>query len=685
MKKANHLIKETSPYLLQHAYNPVEWYAWSEEAFERAKKEDKPILVSIGYAACHWCHVMEHESFENVAVAEFMNDNFINIKVDREERPDIDNIYMQACQLLTGSGGWPLNVFLTPDRMPFSGGTYFPPKHAFGKPAWIEVLTYMRNVFLDDRDKVEVQARTLSDHISALDNAFINRLEIENKEDALFNAEDMQTMIGHLKNNFDTVDGGIGNAPKFPSAMVIGFLIKLNFFRPDFSLENYIHLTLKKMMQGGIFDQAGGGFSRYTVDKKWMIPHFEKMLYDNALLLDLYAEAYSAFKKPEYLQIVKRTAAFLSEEMMDHDGYFYASFDADSEGVEGKYYTFTKGEIDAIFGELSAFVCRLYAITETGNWEHTNILFRNVPDAVLMQEFGLSEDAFNRQIKSVNEKLFAYRSLRVRPALDKKAVVSWNALACSGFINAFKATGDSIYREIAIRNIQFLLSGYRVVKQMPEMLHVFTEGKAKYPAFIDDYAALIKALIDVYEVTGNANYIEEATAFSEYVLKQFAGEDGMFFFTSSGQADIPIRNKDFYDTATPSGNALMFENLFRLSVITGNKEFHRHAVQMMGGIKETIIQHGVSFGKWLTGTLYLLNPVVEVAVTGKNATELIQEIAGVYYPGIFISADATGDSKIPIVQNRFVAGKDLIYVCRDNTCGLPLISVSDFITTLAAF
>ncbi|MBC8045726.1 MAG: thioredoxin domain-containing protein [Fimbriimonadaceae bacterium] len=377
-KFTNKLIDETSPYLLQHAHNPVEWFAWGTEAFEKAKKEDKPILVSIGYAACHWCHVMERESFEDEKTAAFMNKFFVNIKIDREERPDVDHIYMQACQVLTGGGGWPLNMFLTQELKPFTGGTYFPPKPSYGKPSWMDVLIYVYETFEKQRDTVEQQAEKMLEYLGRMDNALIKIENIQHTGNKIVSENEIADIHKALKSFFDTDEGGFGNAPKFPSAMTLKYLLRKNFYSTDKEETDHIHLSLYKMIYGGIYDQLEGGFARYSVDRKWIVPHFEKMLYDNALLVQIYGEAYMVSGDEEYKRIVDETLQFVMKEMMTNDGGFYSSYDADSEGVEGKFYTWSKEEIEKILIDDAAWFCKVFNVVESGNWEHTNILYRNV-------------------------------------------------------------------------------------------------------------------------------------------------------------------------------------------------------------------------------------------------------------------------------------------------------------------
>lgn len=681
---SNHLIHETSPYLLQHAHNPVEWFPWGELAFEKARKEDKPILISIGYAACHWCHVMEHESFENVATAEFMNTYFVNIKVDREERPDLDHIYMNTCQLLTGAGGWPLNVFLTPELLPFSAGTYFPPKPGYGKPSWLDVLMYMKNVFTNERDKVEQQAQSIREHLFKMDQSFIEKINLP-EGTALFTNEELITTVKQLKKQFDTEDGGFGSAPKFPGSMALLFLLRHNFFHKDEAVQQHIHLSLNKMMFGGIYDHIGGGFARYTVDKKWMIPHFEKMLYDNALLISLYSEAYREQPNNNYKRVIENTLAFVEREWMTAEGGFYASYDADSEGVEGKFYTFTYNELQSILKGNFALAEKVYQIKEDGNWEHTNILFRNKTNDEHAEEMGISVAELSQELDAINKQLFDYRENRIKPGLDNKIILSWNALMCSGYVQAFKALGNEHYKSIAIKNLEFMLSAFVDQQNAGVLLHTYSNGIAKYPAFIDDYAALICALLDVYEITNQHAYLTNAIQYTAYLQTAFKGADGMYFFTPQSQTDIPIRSKDFYDNATPCGNSIMVNNLIRLAVLTGNKNYYEQAETMLQLIKNSMLKYGNSFGNWLNAALTFVYPIAEIGITGQNARELRDKVFGVYYPNSIIQIDETGDSKFPLLENRYNQNQTQIFLCRNNTCALPVSNVQDFTELLNKF
>lgn len=679
---SNQLIKETSPYLLQHAHNPVNWFAWGEEAFQKAKEEDKPILVSIGYAACHWCHVMEHESFEDEQTAAFMNTCFVNIKVDREERFDVDHIYMNACQLLTGAGGWPLNMFLTPDLKPFTGGTYFPPKPAYGKPSWMNVLVYVHEQFTQHRDKVEEQAQLLADHILKMDEAFVQPLESIQKGSEIFSKDELISSIRNMKLHFDTTDGGFGNAPKFPGAMNLRFLLKTNYYLKDQEIEEHIFRSLDHMMQGGIYDQIGGGFARYTVDKKWIIPHFEKMLYDNALLISLYAEAYAATKNNAYKNLVEQSMLFVERELMQADGGFYASYDADSEGAEGKFYTWTTEEIQSLFPDDYDFVCKLYSITDAGNWEHTNILHRTIPDEILGTEFQLTETELAARIASVNKKLFDAREKRIRPGLDNKIILGWNALMISAVVKAYHALGNDHYKSLAEKSYQFIKSSFK--RSDPAYYHTFQNGSGKHPAFLEDYAAFINASLDMYELLQSYEHLQFAIALSDYVIENFS--DGpVFYFTHKEQHDIPLRNKDFYDNATPSGNSMMLENFLRIANYTNNSVWMMRAENLFATLKTNIIKHSTSFGNWLSAAGAILYPHADIVITGKNAADIAAQIKQTYYPYRTIRYADLNNAADPIFENRIKENTDLIYLCRNGVCQIPVNNVADFFSLLQEF
>lgn len=522
----NHLIHSSSPYLLQHAYNPVNWYPWGEEALQLAQQQNKPILLSIGYAACHWCHVMEKESFEDEQVARLMNQYFINIKVDREERPDIDHIYMDALQALTGSGGWPLNIFLTPDLKPFYGGTYFPPKQAYNRKSWSDVLIAIHKAFTERKHEIDAQAETLIEHLTK-SNSF-GREDFENSS-SYADKNDLNLIAQNLLKQYDEEWGGFGNAPKFPQTQSIIYLLRhYHFTKDEEALQAALH-SLNKMLQGGIYDHLQGGFARYSVDEKWQAPHFEKMLYDNALLVWAMSEAYQLTHHKTYRTAIEETLQFVVDEWMNEEGGFYCALDADSDGVEGKYYTWSKQEIEEILHKDAAIFCKLFDVQEQGNWEHTNILWQPISVAEFANKNGVEQEALQQIINKCKQKLLAVRTKRSKPLLDDKIILSWNALMCTAFCKAYAATGNETYKQIAINNQQFI---HKSMGQLKDgLLRCYKNNKAYINAFADDYAFYILALINLQEITGNLEYLHQAKSYMNYMLNHFKDDNSSFFFS----------------------------------------------------------------------------------------------------------------------------------------------------------
>lgn len=592
MPHSNRLVHETSPYLLQHAHNPVDWYPWGEEALERAKKEDKPILVSIGYAACHWCHVMEHESFEDEATAGLMNERFVNIKIDREERPDLDHIYMDAVQAMTGSGGWPLNVFLTPEGRPFYGGTYFPPKPAFNRVSWTDLLQQVSEAFQNKRTEINAQADNLTAHLER-SNSFVQKFKAEPASEA-----DLHTIYSNIMKNADREEGGFGRAPKFPQTFIILYLLHYYQLTQKAEALEQACLSLDKMIQGGLYDQIGGGFARYSTDAEWLAPHFEKMLYDNALLISVLSEAYQLTQKKLYRKAIEQTMDFIQQELLSSEKGFYAALDADSEGEEGKFYVWSKAEIEEVLGDEADLFCAFYDVAEEGNWEGHTILRVKVP----MEEFAAARnipvEELEEKLRKSIDLLLVRRAQRIRPSLDDKILLGWNALMNMACSKAYAALEREEYRQLAIENMEFILDAF-YDKATGGFYHTYKEGKAKYRAFLDDYACLVQALTRLKEVTGNWKYLEKASEVMSYVIAYFSDpEDGLFYFTHKDQSDVIIRKKEIYDGATPSANALMGENLFYLSAVSNRPEWKKQAEDMMAGLLETVKAYPSSFGVW---------------------------------------------------------------------------------------
>ncbi|RBL93218.1 thioredoxin domain-containing protein [Chitinophaga flava] len=679
----NKLAGETSPYLLQHAHNPVEWYPWGEEALERARAEDKPILVSIGYAACHWCHVMERESFEDAATAGIMNQHFINIKIDREERPDLDHIYMDAVQAMTGAGGWPLNVFLTPDKKPFYGGTYFPPVKAYNRPSWQDVLLALADAFANKREEIETQADNLTQHIDQSSQfGQQSGININIPREELFTRQQCDTICENILKQADTVWGGFGRAPKFPQTFTIGWLLRYHHaFRHPAALQQAL-LSLDKMLQGGLYDQLGGGFARYSTDEKWLAPHFEKMLYDNALLIDVLCDAWQLTRNNVYAQTVKDTLTFITREMTAPEGGFYAALDADSEGVEGKFYTWSKGEIHHILGEQAGPFCEFYDVTEHGNWEEQNILWIQPPLEQFAAEKGYDPAVLGAMLKGCREKLLAVRDSRVRPGLDDKILLGWNAMMVHACCRAYAALGDESYREMAVRNMDFLLTNFRQQDGSQAFYHTWKNGQAKYPAFLDDYACLIRALIALQEVTGDTRYLHQAHDITAFVNDHFGDGGHLFYYTIEGQDDVIVRKKEVYDGAVPSGNALMAQNLWYLSVVFDNKDWGNKAVAALSGISQTIVRYPTSFGVWASQLLQFVKGTPEIAVVGKDFKARMNEAGNWFIPFRILIGSEKDQPDIPLLQDRYRENDTLVYLCKDYHCIKPVFYIQEIINLI---
>ncbi len=672
-KHTNQLVNESSPYLLQHAHNPVNWYPWSDEALQKAKEENKPILVSIGYAACHWCHVMERESFEDEATAAIMNDHFVNIKIDREERPDLDHIYMDAVQAMTGSGGWPLNVFLTPDAKPFYGGTYFPPQRAFNRPSWQETLYGVIQAFRERRHEIDAQAENLTEHL-AQSNAFGLK---KSSEDELFSMENVHAIFQNIMKNADRQWGGFGKAPKFPQSFTIQFLLRYYYHTGNEEAVTQALLSLDKMIEGGIYDQLGGGFARYSTDTEWLAPHFEKMLYDNALLLSVLSEAFQLTGKQRYEEVIREIMEFLKREMLHTSGGFYSALDADSEGVEGKFYTWSKDEIEQILGEDAGIFCDYYDVTTGGNWEHTNILWVRKSSVNFAAEKGISEEELLKTLDRCKEKLMLVRSKRIRPLLDDKIILGWNALMNTACSKAYAATGVENYRQLAIENMNFLLQHF-TANNTNELHHTWKNNQAKYPAFLDDYAFLIEALLYLQEITGDTKWIDSAKSVMEYVITHFSEQEtGFFYYTKSGQKDVIVRKKEVYDGAVPSGNSVMAKNLWQLSILFDKPEWRQRSTDMTASLGNAIVRYPTSFGNWAGVLLEFVTGINEIAIIGEEADQLRSQVLQEYIPQRVIMSTSSAAKDYPLLAGKPVSDKTSIYLCRSYTCQHPVFSVNE--------
>lgn len=667
-KYTNELINESSPYLLQHAHNPVNWKPWGTAAFEQAKAEDKLVLVSIGYSSCHWCHVMEHESFEDEVIAKIMNDNFICIKVDREERPDVDQIYMNAVQLMTGSGGWPLNCFTLPDGRPVYGGTYFP------KDQWSQVLQNLHYTYQKDKAKILEYADNLTQGVQQSE-------LIEIKTEAVqFQAEKLDELMVNWKRGFDTIRGGNNRAPKFPMPNNYDFMMQYAWHTGDTATMNHVDLTLHKMAFGGIYDQIGGGFSRYSVDTLWKVPHFEKMLYDNAQLVSLYSHAYQRTRQALYKDVVYRTLEWVYREMSTKDGAFYSALDADSEGEEGKFYVWSDEELKSVLGSDYEFAKNYYNINDYGLWEGHYILIRSVSDSTFAETQNLSIDDVRSKTKSVNEKLLAARSERIRPGLDDKSLTSWNALMITAFADAYQAFGEEIFLKGALMNAKWLVKNQ--LKKDNSLFHSYKNGQSKIDGFLEDYCFTIEAFIKLYEITFDESWIQKADALTVYTIEHFYDEkSGMFFFTSDLSTDLIARKMEISDNVIPSTNSTMAKVLFKLGTLTENENYISMSGQMLSNVYDGMEAYGSSYSNWGIVAMNRIYPYYEVAVTGKNWETLATELNSFYQPNKVLMGGEKGD--LPLLQGKFNDAAT-IFVCVNKACQMPVNEVPKAILQMRA-
>ena len=674
MQHTNQLIKASSPYLLQHAHNPVDWFFWGDEALQKAKTENKPILISIGYSSCHWCHVMEKESFENEATAAFMNENFINIKIDREERPDLDHIYMDAVQAMTGSGGWPLNVFLTPDLKPFFGGTYFPPKNAHGRNSWTETLMLISKAFKDRKNEVEEQAEKLTSYLK--NSSSLGKLNSVDANE--LDKTTLKTIAENLLNKADKVWGGFGASPKFPQSYSILFLLRHYHFTKDEICLQQAMLSLDKMILGGIYDHVGGGFARYSTDERWFAPHFEKMLYDNALLVSTLAEAFQITKKELYQKTIHQTLDFISREMMSSEFAFYSALDADSEGVEGKFYTWSKAEIKTILKEDTKLFCEIFNITEHGNWEETNIIYLKKSLNEIAVEIKMDEEKLDSFVNDCKRKLLEQREKRIRPLLDDKTLCSWNALMNIAFVKAFIATGKNEYRIIAEKNMNFMLNKM-VEKEV--LFHCYKNNVSYNDAFLEDYTYLIWALIHLQEITGNQDYLFEAQKLTNVIIENFVDFDSnYFFFTPENKKNILVRKVDLYDGATPSANAVFVHCLQYLSVVFFNDAYKILADKMLQGVQSAVEKYPTSFSVWALAIQQVVHQTKEIVVTGFDANKEILNIHQVYIPNkILLVSSHENSNTIPLLKDKNFTSSIQYYLCQNQTCFPPINNLQKFL------
>ena len=667
----NNLIHETSPYLLQHAENPVNWYGWNDEALQKAKDENKPIFLSVGYSACHWCHVMAHESFENNDVAEFMNENFVNIKVDREERPDIDDIYQKACQITTGQGGWPLSVFLTPDQKPFYVGTYFPVLDSYGRPGFGSICRQLAQAWKEKPKDIEKSAESF---IHALHK--IEKITVPTKLE--------QTLLDEAAMNLfqlgDPTYGGFGSAPKFPNAANISFLFRYAKMANLPKFNEFALKTLNKMAKGGIFDQIGGGFHRYSTDTKWLVPHFEKMLYDNALMPVNYCEAYQITKDPFYLDVLQKTLDFVLREMTSSEGGFYSAYDADSEGVEGKFYVWTKQEIKEILGSDADIFCLYFDVTDGGNWEGNSILCNNLNPSTVAFNFGISEQKVHEIINSCSTKLLEVRSKRISPGLDDKVLVSWNSLMITAFAKGYRVTNDGRYLDAAKNCISFIEKNLFVDDNL---LRTYKNGTAKINGYLEDYSYFVNALLDVFEIEPNSKYLKLALKLGHHLIDHFwDSENNSFFMTSDNHEKLIIRPKSNYDLSLPSGNSVSSFVMLRLYHLSQEQHFLDIAMKIMESQAQIAAENPFGFGYLLnTLSLYLEKPI-EITVINSENSELCKSLFTNYLPNSFMVTIQNSDqlknlSEYPFFTGKSFEDKTSVFICKNFTCSLALHTLDE--------
>jgi uncharacterized protein len=663
----NHLASSSSPYLLQHAHNPVDWYPWGEEALAKAKKENKPIILSIGYSSCHWCHVMAHESFEDDSVAAYMNEHFVNIKLDREERPDIDNIYMDAIQAMGLRGGWPLNVFLTSDQKPFYGGTYFP------KDNWLSLLQNVAKAYETDFDKLNASATQFAANLQASE-AEKYRLS-ENISD--ISDEDFKSAIDSLSNKFDHVWGGIQKEQKFPMPSLWQFLMNYCDTYGDSITQKHLMITLDKIAQGGIYDHVGGGFSRYAVDEQWHVPHFEKMLYDNGQLLSLYANAYKVSKQESYKRLLMSTASWLEREMLHENGGFYAALDADSEGEEGKFYIWSKDEIDSLAGSDASLISKYYDISKSGNWEGSNVLRKLDADETFAQNWKITEQELLDKVTAFNEKARIARESRPRPGLDNKLIAGWNGLALSGLCEAYQATQEPIFIRLADKNASFISKNLIKDGKLFRVSGIQTQG------FLEDYAAVIQAFVKYYETTFDEKYLHLAVELTETVIKNFYDQDEqLFFYTSSESENLIARKKEIFDNVIPSSNALMAENLYKIGLMMDREDMKKLGVGITKQVSSLVKEEPEYMSYWSIVTLLINKSTAEMIVVGDKTQDVTTEIQSKFIPNKVLMAGKEG-THLPLFEYKgTIGGLTTIYVCFDKTCKRPVTNVSDAIDQL---
>ncbi len=673
----NRLAGETSPYLLQHSHNPVDWYPWGDEALQKARDENRPILLSIGYSACHWCHVMAHESFENEDIARLMNENFINIKVDREERPDLDQIYMNAVQMMTGHGGWPMTVFLTPESVPFYGGTYFPPEDRYNMPGFPRVLLGVAEAY---RTRPREVAQTAVSMLGEL-----RRTDLARESDEILTPELLDNAYRSIARNYDAANGGFGGAPKFPPAMTLELLLRTNNRTGRPEALTMVEHTCRKMAEGGMYDQLGGGFHRYSTDAQWLVPHFEKMLYDNALLSRHYLHVYQQTGDAFYRRIAEETFDYVVREMTDPRGGFYSTQDADSEGHEGKFFVWTVAEVKEALGpEDGALFCAYYDVTGQGNFEGKNILNIRRPPEDVAKALNVPAERLAEALQRGRRVLFELREKRVKPARDEKALTAWNGLMLGALAEGAAILGRQDYEEVARRNAQFVLDNLR---RGGLLLRTYKDGQAKLNGYLDDYAFFADGLIALYEATGELRWLTEAVTLTEKMSEEFwDGGEGGLFYTGKSHEELIVRSKDYLDNATPSGNSVAAEVLLRLAVLTGNEGYRDKAVRIFRLLHDSFKRYPSAFGRALCALDFYLSTPFEIVVVGErgsaDAQALTREIWNRYLPNKVVvqaaESDARASETVPLLCERgMIDQRATAYVCRHYTCQKPVTAAAE--------
>ena len=668
----NSLINETSPYLLQHSKNPVQWHSWNETTLKKAIDENKPIFLSIGYSSCHWCHVMAHESFENEEIAKIMNENFINIKVDREERPDVDDIYQKVCQISTGQGGWPLSVFLTPDQKPFYVGTYFPVLDSYGRPGFGSLLRQLAQSWKEKPQDIYKAAEKFLSNLKKTESVKIpSKIEKLILDEAALNL----LQLG------DAINGGFGSAPKFPNAANLSFLFRYSKFSKISKFNEFALKTLTKMAKGGIFDQLGGGFHRYSTDARWLVPHFEKMLYDNALIPVVYAEAYQLTKNPFYLEVVKKTLNYVLRDMTLSEGGFYSAQDADSEGEEGKFYVWSKSEILKILGDDAEIFCLYYDVTDGGNFEGKTILCNNINLSAVAFKFGKTEDQIKEILNSGLKKLLVHRSNRVKPGLDDKVLTSWNALMISAFAKGYRVSNEKSYIDAAENCVSFI---QEKLIQKGVLLRTYKNGTAKIPGYLEDYAFFINALLDVFEINPEFKYIDLAQTLGNYLIDHFWDQnDNSFYMTADTHENLIIRPKSNYDLSMPSGNSVAAIALLRLYHLTQEKKFLDISKKIMESQATLAAENPFGFGQLLNAIYMYIQKPLEITVLNSKNSEIYKSLTSRFLPESILVTIINKNqienlSKFPFFKGKeFHEEKTTVFVCKDFTCSLPLESISE--------